>query len=104
MARKINFDPPAADAPPLRGEAHEGAPQRSRPLLGLERPIKQSSALGAISQSLGGISEKVKRAEEIEQKLIEGQVIVDLDPVLIDNSFVPDRMEATEEQNAAFGD
>ena len=92
MARKINFDPPAADA--LRGEMHEAAPQRSRPLLGLDRPIKQSSALGAISQSLGGISEKVKRAEEIEQKLIEGQVIVDLEPALIDNSFVPDRMEA----------
>ena len=29
-------------------------------------------------------------------------MIVDLDPALIDNSFVPDRMEATEEQNAAF--
>lgn len=102
MARKINFDPPAADALPPREELHEAAPQRSRPLLGLERSIKQSSALGAISQSLGGISEKVKRAEEIEQKLIEGQVIVDLDPALIDNSFVPDRMDATEEQNAAF--
>lgn len=102
MARKISFDVPtpgdqspqdAAPVPPLN---------RVRPLLGLDRPIKQSSALGAISQSLGGISEKVKRAEEIEQKLIEGQVIVELDPALIDNSFVPDRMEATEEQNAAF--
>ncbi len=98
MARKINFDPPATEP----AETREVAPQRARPLLGLERTIKQSSALGAISQSLGGISEKVKRAEEIEQKLIEGQVIVDLDPALIDNSFVPDRMEATEEQNAAF--
>src|SRR5260370_1736286 len=102
MARKINFDPPAADASAQRAEMHEVARQRTGPLLGLERTIKQSSALGAISQSLGGISEKVKRAEEIEQKLIEGQVIVDLDPVLVDNSFVPDRMEATEEQNAAF--
>src|SRR5258708_1657674 len=102
MARKINFDPPPAEAAAPRAEVHEVAPQRTRPLLGLERTIKQSSALGAISQSLGGISEKVKRAEEIEQKLIEGQVIVDLDPVLVDNSFVPDRMEATEEQNAAF--
>ncbi|MCS3551451.1 hypothetical protein M2202_009441, partial [Bradyrhizobium japonicum] len=90
MARKINFDPPTADASAQRAEVHEAAPQRSRPLLGLERPIKQSSALGAISHSLGGISEKVKRAEEIEQKLIEGQVIVELDPGLIDNSFVPD--------------
>lgn len=101
MARKISFDlPTAADqAPP---EIAPPPANRVRPLLGLERPIKQSSALGAISQSLGGISEKVKRAEEIEQKLIEGQVIVELDPALIDNSFVPDRMEATDEQNAAF--
>ena len=29
-------------------------------------------------------------------------MIVDLDPALIDGSFVPDRMEATEEQNAEF--
>ena len=69
MARKINFDPPATEP----AETHEVAPQRARPLLGLERTIKQSGALGAISQSLGGISEKVKRAEEIEQKLIEGR-------------------------------
>jgi ParB family transcriptional regulator, chromosome partitioning protein len=102
MARKITFDSPATESPAPQTEARELPPQRTRPLLGMERPIKQSSALGAISQSLAGISEKVKRAEEIEQKLIEGQVIVDLDPALIDNSFVPDRMRATVEQNAAF--
>lgn len=102
MARKINFDQPTTETAPAVAEARETTPQRARPLLGLERTIKQSGALGAISQSLGGISEKIKRADEIEQKLIEGQVIVDLDPALIDNSFVPDRMEATEEQNAAF--
>ena len=102
MARKISFDlPTTADQTPQEAAAISPA-NRVRPLLGLDRPIKQSSALGAISQSLGGISEKVKRAEEIEQKLIEGQVIVELDPALIDNSFIPDRMEATEEQNAAF--
>ncbi|WP_338825505.1 plasmid partitioning protein RepB (plasmid) [Bradyrhizobium septentrionale] len=102
MARKINFDPPSNEATTPAAEPRDAAPQRARPLLGLDRPIKQSSALGAISQSLGGISEKVKRAEEIEQKLIEGQVIVELDPALIDDSFVPDRMESPEEQNAAF--
>lgn len=102
MARKINFDPPTAESATPTAETREPPQQRARPLLGLERTIKQSSAVGAISQSLGGISEKVRRAEEIEQKLIEGQVIVDLDPALIDNSFVPDRMEATEDHNAAF--
>jgi ParB family transcriptional regulator, chromosome partitioning protein len=104
MARKISFDAPTSSDPQPRAEPHENAPQRSRPLLGLERTIKQSSALGAISQSLGDISEKVKRADEIEEKLIKGQVIVELDPALIDNSFVADRMESTEEQNAAFRD
>ena len=93
MARKISFDRPTTDPQQPQAEPHESVPQRSRPLRGLERTIKQSSALGAISQSLGSISEKVKRADEIEEKLIKGQVIVDLDPALIDNSFVADRME-----------
>jgi ParB family chromosome partitioning protein len=104
MARKLNFDPPAAETETPPAEVHEATPQRARPLLGLERSIKQSGALGAISQSLGGISEKVKRAEEIEQKLLEGQVIIEIDPALIDNSFVADRMESSEEQSAAFRD
>ena len=59
MARKIIFDAdPVTETqaePPMRSR-----PQRSRPLLGLERTIKQSGALGAISHSLGSISEKVK--------------------------------------------
>jgi ParB family chromosome partitioning protein len=104
MARKINFDPPVSEDAPAAtiSESRESTAPRARPLLGLERTIKQSGALGAISQSLGGISEKVKRADEIEQKLIEGQVIVELDPALIDNSFISDRMEGSEEHFAVF--
>jgi ParB family chromosome partitioning protein len=102
MARKINFDPPPLADAPAGQDAPAPAPFRNRPLLGLDRPIKQASALGAISQSLGGINEKVRRAEEIEQKLVEGQVIVDLDPASIDASFVRDRMEASDEQSLAF--
>ncbi|MDH7798896.1 MULTISPECIES: plasmid partitioning protein RepB [unclassified Beijerinckia] len=102
MARKISFDVPSSEETVPEAATPAASTQPFRPLLGLERTIKQSSALGAISQSLGGINEKVKRAEQIEQKLVEGQVIVELDPELIDNSFVPDRMESTEEQNAAF--
>jgi ParB family chromosome partitioning protein len=102
MARKISFDLPTTSDTSGQDVAPAQSTNRVRPLLGLDRSINHSSALGAVSQSLSGISKKVKRAEEIEQKLIEGQVIVDLDPVLIDNSFVPDRMAATEEQNAAF--
>jgi len=102
MARKISFDAPSEETQALETEPRCAPPHPARPLLGLDRPIKQSSALGAISQSLGDISERVKRAEQIEQKLIEGQTVVELDPSSVDASFVPDRMEATQEQNAAF--
>lgn len=102
MARKINFDLPETGTPDRQDASLSPAPNRVRPLLGIDRPIKPSSALGAISQSLGSITEKVKRADEIEQKLIQGQTIVELDPASIDNSFVTDRMETTEEQNAEF--
>ncbi|WP_400771538.1 plasmid partitioning protein RepB [Methylosinus sporium] len=100
MARKIIFDAPLEETPEALARAT--TPRPARPLLGLDRPIKQSSALGAISQSLGDISERVKRAEQIEQKLVAGQTVVEIDPDLIDASFVPDRMDATPEQDAAF--
>jgi len=99
MARKINFDAPVTEP----AEAHEVAPQRARPLSGLNALSSNPAHSCNIALAWRYLGEG-KRAEEIEQKLIQGQVIVDLDPALIDNSFVPDRMEATEEQNAAFCD
>jgi ParB family chromosome partitioning protein len=101
MARKISFDAPVEGAPAQN--AHQpSAANRIRPLLGIDRPIRSTSALGTISQSLEGMNDRAKRADEIEQKLIQGQNVVELDPALIDESFVADRMAATEEQNAAF--
>lgn len=102
MARKISFDLPDTDVEPSPSVTPSPANSRTRPLLGMNRPIVQTGALGAISQSLDGINDRVRRAEEIEQKLINGQTIVEIDPALVDNSFVPDRMESTEEQNRAF--
>lgn len=102
MARKIDLDTPVTPSPAAQDGRATVSQNRVRPLLGLDRPLKQPAALGAISQSLGDISQRAKRAEEIEQKLIEGQVVVELDPGIVDDSFVADRMEATEEQNAAF--
>lgn len=99
MARKISFDAPADPTP---ATPVQPAVPRARPLLGLERALKPSAPVGAISNSLGNISERAKRIEELEQKLIDGRTVVELDPAFIDDSFVPDRMQATEEQNAAF--
>lgn len=63
-----------------------------RPLANLERPLRRSGPVGAFSQSLGNISEKAQRAEDLEKKLAHSQAIVDLDPSVIDSSFVPDRL------------
>jgi ParB family chromosome partitioning protein len=68
MARKNVFgeSPEAADA----SEQPARVPLAStRPLLGIDRPLRQASPVGAISQSLGAINGKVRRAEEIEQLL-----------------------------------
>lgn len=102
MARKISFDAPPAEDKSIPDAKNLSTAQNIRPLLGLQPSSRPSGALGAISKSLGGLSEKAKRAEEIEQKLIAGQAIVDLNPDDIDPSPTPDRMEATDERNAEF--
>jgi len=72
---------------------------RARPILGSPDLIAdgQATPVGAIGQSLGEFSERAKRADEIERKLTEGQVIIELDPELIEPSFVTDRMPAPPE-------
>ena len=100
MSRKDVFSglqPPveAADpASPLRN--------RVRPILGSPDLIADTSRspVGAISQSLSELSERNRRAEEIERKLAEGQMVVSLGTGDIDASFVPDRMPETEEDHA----
>jgi len=102
-----NLTPQAPDqastASPDVAVANAGSQQpsrlRARPILGSPDLIAdaQASPVGAIGQSLGEFSERAKRADEIERKLTEGQVIVELDPGLIDPSFVADRMPAPAE-------
>ncbi|WP_160011045.1 plasmid partitioning protein RepB [Rhizobium sp. 18055] len=91
MARKNLFGDAETETP--SGAPSDGGPSDDiRPLANLERPLRRSGAVGAFSQSLGGISEKAQRAAELEKKLAHGQTIVELDPLLIDSSFVPDRL------------
>jgi ParB family chromosome partitioning protein len=73
-----------------------------RPLMGLERPLKPGRPVGAISQSLETINSRAQRAEEIERKLSEGQAIVELDPELIDQSIVIDRLGVSDEVQAGL--
>ena len=71
-----------------------------RPLLGLTRPHRTASALGAISQSLDSINARAKRADEIEESLARGHAVVEIDPDLIDPSPVTDRLP--DDTDAAF--
>lgn len=101
MARKISFDAPVE----LQSSAAKKQDDRgtaARPLLGLDRQQRPTGALSAISRSLDGLSERAKRADEIEQKLVQGLAVVEIDPLLVDVSFIPDRMELSREQNDSF--
>jgi ParB family chromosome partitioning protein len=72
---------------------------RMRPILGSPELMSDATTtpVGAIGQSLSEFSERTKRAEEIERKLTSGQVVVDLDPAIIDPSFIADRMPSSPE-------
>jgi ParB family chromosome partitioning protein len=91
MARKnifeISPEPHQAEPEPRSGIAD------SRPLAGIEKPLKRAGAVGAFSQSLGGLGERAQRVAELEEKLAKGYAVVELDPHLVDNSFVADRLE-----------
>lgn len=89
MARKNIF---AADVEAEVTPAVETSLAGSRPLANFERPLRRSGPVGAFSQSLGNMTEKAQRADDLERKLANSQAIVDLDPAVIDSSFVPDRL------------
>ena len=100
MARKNVLEvsePPHADQP-----AEQPRKSLGRPLMGLERPLKPASPVGAISQSLDAINSRAHRADEIERKLAEGQTVIEIDPGLVDSSIVIDRLGVETEDQAAL--
>ncbi|GJE04689.1 plasmid partitioning protein RepB [Methylobacterium isbiliense] len=94
LANLTKRDEPTAEAPPPVANR-----MRARPILGSPELITDTAAgpIGAIGQSLGEVSERARRAEEVERKLTEGQVIIEIDTALIDPSFVSDRMPVSKE-------
>jgi ParB family chromosome partitioning protein len=58
--------------------------------------IRNRGAFGAITRSIDELAERAQQAHEIEARLLEGSAVIDLDPDLIDSSFVADRMEDDE--------
>lgn len=98
MARKNLIGISDSPAPPIDG----GRPAVERPIAGLQPPQRPNGLVGGITRSLSNITQKVERAEELERRLAEGHAIVELDPSLIDASFVADRLDVAPETQAAL--
>lgn len=115
MSRKqifANLTPPKPDAPlDGSGQAHDATqtprrPSRMRPLLGSPDLVDDGghSPVGAIGQSLGELTQRSRRADEIEKMLLSGQTMVELDSGAVEPSFIPDRMPADDEAFRGFVD
>ena len=105
MSRKIFADLPAPGSQPTESTA---TPRRQamRPLMAAldieTQETGRRSPVGALGQSLGEMSERTKRAEEIERRLSAGQTIVEIDVADVEPSFVPDRMQINDEAFVNF--
>lgn len=104
MSRKalfVNLLGAKAESPesPVEEAAGRSARLRTRPLLGAPELIKDPSAspVGALSKSLSEFKAQADRAAGIEKQLAEGLAVIEIDPALIDPSFVSDRFGAAEE-------
>ena len=100
MARKISFDDVPQDT--VVTDHRTSRLNDSRPLLGVLRDGQPPAALGLISRSLGDLTEKAQRAEAIEKQLVNGFSVVELEPSIIDGSFVPDRMAGSDDGFDSF--
>lgn len=60
----------------------------------VERPpgYKGVGALGAVTRSIDALAAKADAAKAIEAKLTAGEVVIELDPEMIEDSFVADRL------------
>ncbi|AGS24122.1 plasmid partitioning protein RepB [Rhizobium etli] len=59
---------------------------------------KGIGALGAVTRSIDALAAKADAAKAIEEQLASGETVIDLDPALIEDSFVTDRLAHTDEQ------
>jgi ParB family chromosome partitioning protein len=85
--------------PKLTAVNSEVPPSRPGPL-----PFASRGAVGAVTRSIDDLANKANAAKELEARLTSGQVIVELDPAVIDASFVADRMAQDDEEYHALRD
>lgn len=93
MARK-NLIGVSDEAGPVGSAPLPNVP--GRPLAGFVPPPRPTGPIGGITKSLSNITSSMERAQGIEKQLAQGQTIIELDPNLIDSSFVSDRLALDE--------
>lgn len=55
-------------------------------------PVSDNKLVGQVANSMREEKARQARADEIERRLAEGQTVIELDPALVEPSFVRDRM------------
>lgn len=96
MARKNLLTGLTERRPALAGEA-AGAPPMAPPVRGASR-----GAFGAVTRTIDDLAARADAARALEARLTSGAQVVDLDPTLIDRSFILDRMEPDDESYRAL--
>ena len=59
---------------------------------------KGIGALGAVTRSIDALAAKADAAKEIEAKLMAGEVVIELEPDQIEESFISDRLAHSDQQ------
>jgi len=106
MARKnllvglTDFELPAGnspkDGPP--SSPNEAAADRQQPSFG------QNGAIGAVTRSIEQLKSQIGEAKNLQLQLAAGHTVVELDPGLVERSFVADRMARTFDEESAFAE
>lgn len=72
---------------------------QSRPLAGLVPSASRAGMpVGGIAKSIGQIAQTVERSHGLEKQLSEGLTVIEIDPALVDGSFVSDRLAFDSEE------
>lgn len=86
----------------LAEAGQEDRPLAGRPVVGVNSGQRPPTPIGGITRSLSNITQKVERAQELERQLAQGQTVIELDPDLVDVSFVVDRLGVAAEIEQAL--
>lgn len=66
--------------------------------------FSRSGALGSVARSLGDLKAKAGEAEKLEEKLRDGAHVIELDPGKVDPSFLPDRLDVSDDTFSSLKD